>query len=312
MKMRCSFAFLLLAACEPQVAAVLPPDAQDGGKLAGSGYAATVQSTPGLVAYFRFSEPSGTTAVDRIAGYRMTADPGATFAGSGAIPSDPEPGNASFDAAQPARFSMPFPDQFASLQRGLTIEFWLRLHGKQTTGGCAQPSLPGAKIIWVEGSTTPDDCAWGLVTAGANSDELAFLLQLDADDGPYRIGRATTAAQTLERASDSACDDGVWQHIAATFDASASRDQMKIYVAGARSATLDDAHSGNVAPILPDRGIAGFDVNPSFDVGGTGLAEDVDLVSLGSPLDGELDELAIYSRALSDAEIAQHAEFGAR
>ena len=137
---------LTLCACDPEVSAVLPPL---DGPLAGSDYARTVQRTPGLLAYFRFSEPSGTTAVDRVKGYRLQAEAGAVLAATGALTGDPEEGGVLIAGNEASRLTMQFPAAFEKLSSALSLELWLKLRGQGTT--CAQPSQPLAKLLWVEG-----------------------------------------------------------------------------------------------------------------------------------------------------------------
>jgi len=294
-----------LLACEPQVSAVLPPLELEQVESAGSSYAAVVQRTPGLAAYFRFSEPGGLTAVDRVGSYRLTAEEGATLgAEEGAIPDDPETGAASFVGDVASRLTMPFPSKFQEFTSALSLELWLKLRGVE--GGCAQPSEGWTKLIWVQGIS---GAAWGLAISDENA--VSFELQLDNFDDPYLLVEAQTVAGVLERPTDSACDEGRWQHVVATFDVAAEAGNMQIYVDGELTPSNGELHPLNFEGVSPESSIAGFEVDPRVDVGGSGAVFDDgtgELQSLGDPLDGSIDELAIYRRALTASEVAAHFE----
>ncbi len=285
-----------VVACQPNVSAVLAP-AEDEAPIAGSSYAQVVQRTPGLAAYFRFSEPGGATAVDRVKGYRLTADEGARIGADGAIANDPEEGAVSFDGSVSSRLTMPLPNSFQTYSRALSLEVWIKLRG--AAAGCLQPSRPLAKVLWVEGVIGG---AWGLAVTGDASDTLTFELLLDTKNG-YATFDATTAAGSVEPGVGLECEQGPWQHVVATFDVAARADHMKIYVDGALARSPQNPLSLNVAPGTV---IAGFEVVPRFDVGGSGAFVDQDSGTLGEPMDGWIDELAVYSRALTEGEVLEH------
>jgi len=286
-------AALALEACDPEVSAVLPPLET---QLAGSSYAHAVQSTSGVLAYFRFSEPSGSTAVDRIHGYRLQAQAGASLGAAGAIPHDPEEGAVLIQGGEPSRLTMQFPSAFQKISRALSLELWLKPRGQGES--CAQPSRPLAKVLWVEGVM---GAYWGLAVTGPASDAVELELLLDTDVG-YESFDAVTSDTTLQTASAADCLDAPWHHVVATFDADTPEESLKIYVDGElrRSAR-------NPLPLRDGAiGIWGLEVEPRFDVGGSGAIVDQDSGSLGEPFDGFIDELSVYSRALSADEARAH------
>ncbi len=290
-----------LLGCQPNVDAVLPPLDEAGPNVAGSSYAATVQRTPGLFAYFRFSEPGGLVAVDRIGGHRLSAEEAASLGGMGAIAADPEKGAASFDASVASRFTMPFPVAFEEYGRALSLELWLKLRG--IGAGCEQPSTPFAKLIWVDGALGGG--AWGLGLTGPEQDALGFQLQVDVE--AYQLVNAVTLDGVLQKPSGASCADAAWQHVVATFDAAAITGQMKIYVDGQLTANNPGLHPVTLEGDAP-LAIAGFEVDASLDVGGSGLNvnDDNGVATLGEPFDGSIDELALYSRALTASEVSGH------
>jgi hypothetical protein len=286
-------AALLLAACDPEVSAVLPPLET---QLAGSGYAHTVQSTSGLLAYFRFSEPSGSTAVDRIKGYRLEAEAGASLGATGAIPNDPEEGAVLIQSGAPSRLTMQLPSPFRKLSRSLGLELWLKPRGQGQS--CAQPSQPLAKVLWVEGVM---GAYWGVAVTGPASDALQLELLLDTDVG-YESFDAVTPDATLQKAVAADCLDAPWHHVVATFDADTPDESLKIYVDGELRRS-----PRNPLPLRDGAiGISGLEVEPRFDIGGSGAIVDQDSGSLGEPFDGFIDELSVYSRALTPEEARTH------
>lgn len=294
-----------LLACDPRVSAVLPPLELEPVEPAGSIYAAAVQRTPGLAAYFRFSEPGGLTAVDRVGSYRLEGKEGASLGGEGgAIPDDPEQGAATFDGNVASRLSMAFPPKFQAFVGELSLELWVKLRGVKE--GCFQPSDGRTKLIWVQGDT---GAAWGLALAEEGA--LTFEVQLDNFDDPYLVLTTETVPGLLERANDLECAEGRWQHVVATFDVAAEAGNLQIYVDGQLTPSNGQLHPLNFDGVSPQSRIAGFEPDPRLDVGGSGAAFDDGtglLESLGEPLDGSIDELAIYRRALTADEVAAHFE----
>lgn len=292
---------VLALGCEPAIDAVLPPLGDP--ELAGSRYAAAVQSTPGLAAYFRFSEPSGDSARDRVRGYSLALAPGAALGGSGAVAGDPEPGHISFSAVSGARASTPLPLDLA-LGAELTLEIWLQQRGTwdPDQGQCLQRWRP-SKLLWVEGNAAP--AAWGLTIAGDGSRAIGLQLQIDTGRDPLSEVVASSANGVLTPAEQMDCGDGPWQHVVATFDGNVDAGQVKLYVDGQLTPGNGAGHPVTIDAEGPIT-IGGYDESAHLSVGGSGELIDDGVSHAGDPVDGSLDELAIYSRALDAAEVYEH------
>src|SRR6185503_16695191 len=131
---------------------------------------------------------------------------------------------------------------------------------------------------WVKLDTTETFARW--VTKG--SDPLTF---------PFLLGQSTTAAGVprfrvitsvgVTSEGTAALKTGVWYHLAGTYDGS----NVRLYVDGIQIDS--DAQTGNLATNTTD---------------GVTIACDSDCTGADAP-DGKIDDVRIYNRALSAAEV---------
>jgi hypothetical protein len=119
-----------------------------------------------------------------------------------------------------------------------------------------------------------------------------YLLQLNYDGGASNYGQVvfhtghTAAAQNiLLSTSDNAAPSGTWTHIVATYDSAASAPQKKLYING----VLDNSTTVSTA-LLYDTSSSG-----DFFIGSGGG---------GTYFDGTIDDVRVYNRAISAADVA--------
>ncbi len=156
-------------------------------------------------------------------------------------------------------------------------------------------------------------CAWVLSTNTSNnkfiisfdrSESYRLALNDDVNGNPY-VGWDTTDSNgttTNDLGSPASYEDGNWHHICGWYKSSTTSDDKKIFVDGAKVAPLSssNAHSGrNLGTNLRTKhyGFIGWGSEaPSFNGNGNVHGDDFMI--------GKIDEVRIYSRALSDSEIS--------
>ena len=293
-------------ACEPRVQVV----DQDNSRrpLAGSRYAAVVLGTPNLTAFFRFSEKEGSRVLDRVGGQELLVEPGVSLDEAGALPGDPEDSSIFFRSGQPDHVAGINPEGW-NFRVALTVEFWLRLRGVGD-GACRQNTEGLTKLLWVDGQEPGHFGAWGVHLQDSFPTRLGFHVQIDADGTGRELqaSEAWTGPGLLDLPDDPGCGDASWQHIAITYDARKTPN-VHIYLDGRPSVESDDAAITPHAE--PAGGIGGYTPQARLHVGGIGLQPKVPYeypVADGLTLDGWIDELALYDRALTAEEVNNHVE----
>jgi len=156
-------------------------------------------------------------------------------------------------------------------------------------------------------------CAWVLSANTSNnkfiisfdrSESYRLALNDDVTGNPY-VGWDTTDSNgttTNDLGSPASYEDGNWHHICGWYKSSTTSDDKKIFVDGAKVAPLSsiNAHSGrNLGTNLRTKhyGFIGWGSEaPSFNGNGNVHGDDFMI--------GKIDEVRIYSRALSDSEIS--------
>jgi hypothetical protein len=301
---------LTALACDPRVQVVTegsgPP------RFAGSQYAARVLATPGVRAYFRFSETGGTVVADRVAGRRLDVDSGVRLGETTTPFDDPELSSLGFFGGQPDHVSGAY-DEALHFKRAMTVELWARPRGRDAEGACPQNPEGWTKLVWVDGLEPGFYGAWGLHLHEQDWTALAFHFQVDpqGDGAELQEAAAVTLSGSFEAGDDGGCMDGLWHHIVATYDADGAPN-ARIYVNGELSPENGEEHPLIGPTTAPGGGIGGYAPEGKLHVGGIGLESGSGDAALGQGLtfDGWLDELALYDRALSPEEIAEHYETG--
>lgn len=218
--------------------------------LAGRGYAATILGTPGLSAYWRLGETSGTTAYDAAGTSALNGTYGGTYTlgATGLIRDDPDPG---VSAVYAGRVDFPASQPLIHPGNTFSAEFWVDLSTVNTT-----------MCFWSSGAT-------GDVYLGI-TDTNKFRLRARGTQDIF----VTTATFATGK-----------YHVVFTKEGATSR----IYVNGVDQAgtTTDYTLSpGTTAP------------RAMMDTDGS------------DGLYGTLDEIAIYNRALTAAEVRAHYMLG--
>jgi hypothetical protein len=152
---------------------------------AGSGYGQLVLGTPGLRAYYRLGERSGTTACELVAGRNGTLAGSVALGQAGALAGDPD---TSAGLAGGGSVRVP-PSSALSSARGLSVEAWVR---------------PAA----VTGSQT------------VMRKDGEYLLRADGSRVAFRLWSSKGIVELLSPAVLAA---GAFQHVACVFDGAAMR-----------------------------------------------------------------------------------------
>jgi hypothetical protein len=147
-------------------------------------------------------------------------------------------------------------------------------------------------------------CAWVLSTNTTNN---KFIISFDRsesyrlalnDGGNRNVGWDTTDSigTTNDKGTPDSYEDGNWYHICGWYNSSSSVDK-KIFVDGEKVASSSNTHSGRNLGTSSDRyGFIGWGSEASnFDGNGTVHQNDFMI--------GKIDEVRIYSRSFSEAEI---------
>jgi len=211
---------------------------------------------PNLVGYWKFDEGSGTTAYDSAGSNNGTLVNGPVWTTSqinGAL---------SFDGVNDY-VQVPYSSAL-SVTSTFTFAFWIYVDANFTLGGC---------IISKDG--TGD-------TTGAYNVYASY-------GGPHNIGYETNNKSPDLYTGPNSLSPGVWNHVAITFNNSAS-PKMRIYI--------DGIEKGSGSPPAPSS------LSTILLIGRRGSS------SAPSYLNTKLDDVRIYNRALSAEEIQQLCRLG--
>ena len=159
-----------------------------------------------------------------------------------------------------------FADSVSLKPTNVTVEAWVRLDTEVTPGA----SSPGQQVILFKKNTRDGNFEGYVLIKNQISGQDCFTFGIASVDGYQVSANSTTMPQV-----------GVWYHVVGTYDAGTG--YSSIYVNGVQEAST----------------YAGFPLDygtrPIF-IGTTGEAYD-------APLGGTVDEVSIYNRALTAAEI---------
>jgi hypothetical protein len=249
-------------------------------------YSSAVQSQ-GPVGYWRLNETVQPQLIDYIArnfgslgtSYNGTFTDGAKRGGPSAIVSEPTHASAYFPGAvEGGRVRIPYNDAWNT--SAFSVEFWAK---PAQTGGLV---CPAASTTFPSSSTDTSRAGWLFYQGPPSSDSgNGWYFRVYYLNGSTLGSKAAAVALPI--------DTNAWYHVAGVFDGSI----LKLYVNGSLAATAS----------LP----AGAAFIPSSD-GSTPL-------TFGARADGNLgywtypgyiDEAAVYSKVLTDAQILSHYQAG--
>ena len=223
-----------------------------------SGWCGSVccRDTP-AIARWRFDEGSGTTALDSVGTHHSTI----------------------------------YNATYASGPRGTSLSFGGNAHVRIPQSSDFNPSDGVTISAWVNRSTPATGSNEGIFNThcpgGAND---PFRLEIDQSGGvTFRVEGSPTNASV----SSTPIDANRWYHVAGTWDASSSTDNVRLVVDGAT------ADTGSF-PATPD--LADHELSIGSFLGGNGAN------SCANPapddfFNGRIDEVEFWGRALSDEEI---------
>ncbi len=129
------------------------------------------------------------------------------------------------------------------------------------------------------------DCRIASKATGTSTEDHFFMLSTFKSSGSVKLRfrlKIAGSTQTLI-ASSGTLNTGVWHHVAATYDGI----EMKLFLDGVDVGSLAVSGTISVDPTVP------------FWIGGSPL------VATSKPWDGTIDDVRLYNRALSAAEIGQ-------
>ncbi|MFC1718986.1 LamG domain-containing protein [Candidatus Poribacteria bacterium] len=156
---------------------------------------------------------------------------------------------------------------------GITIAAWIKMN---TIKGDAR------MVSKAEGGGTPEHY-WAMVLSG------------DGDNLEFRLRTDVGAASRVTSPDGQNVETGIWTHIAVTWDA--NDPTMRLYMNGEEIHTA--AKGGTVVGVGPDVKVG---------VGNQSVSAGAD--SMDRPFDGIIDDVAIWSRGLTPAEIVEMMTIG--
>jgi PKD repeat protein len=253
-----------------------------------SPYAEQVVSDDARI-YWRLGEqPGASTAQDSAGGTKVGTVNDMTFGRPGAIIGDSDtaasPNSTSSRIVSPPHVTGGGTEERNPVYDELTVEAWFRT--TSTAGGRLVGF--GNNATTGSGSTTHDRMLYV-----ANDGRVLFGVRTRPEGSGV-----TSARQRRTVASAPGLNDGQWHHVVGTL----SPEGMRLYVDGVRVASRADVNSGHgyygywrVGADTITSGSSGWTAAPS-----------------STRLNGDIDEVAIYHRALTAPQIARHFELSGR
>ena len=168
------------------------------------------------------------------------------------------------------------PDSSAlDITGDLTVEAWVKL-GATTN--------PNGGIV----------AKWRSVSGAL--DQRSYFLRMDGAKLRFGVSSDGTNAGIHHRTTTASLPTGEWLHLAAVYDTDpvASARSMKIFVNGTESATVSGGANATI-PVSLNSGAAPLWIGAQFDA-----------TVASNFFDGNIDEVAIYAKALSPSDIAGH------
>ncbi len=152
---------------------------------------------------------------------------------------------------------------------GITIAAWLKPNSY----------VDDARVVSkAEGGGTPEHY-WALIMSGNGEDDLQFRLRTD-------VG----ATSKIQVPDGQEIETGIWTHVAVTWDANDTN--VRFYKNG------QEIH-------MAAKGGTAVAVGPDLEVGIGNQSVSAGVGSMDRPFDGTMDDVAIWNRGLSQAEVAE-------
>jgi YD repeat-containing protein len=226
-------------------------------------YAATIQSTTGLAAYWRLGEPSGTSLADASGGSHTATLTAGTLGVAGALVGDPDTAIRFNGSSSSARANLNLSGTQAT-----TVEFWLK---------------------W--SSWANDDALAMEFTDNFNANGGGFLVDPNASNGSFGVAIGSGSSRNTSYFNRPSA--GVWHHYAFVLDATA---------AGATA----------VVPYVDGAAVPYFKGDSGTGAGPFANATLYFMSRAGGGLfgAGDLDEVSVFDRALSAAQVNAHYDAG--
>lgn len=244
--------------------AITDPDVQSNPAPVDSTYEALVRSD-GPIAYWRFNETSGTTAVDVTGnGHDATYSGGVTLGAAGVMHDGSADTAASFDGVDDEVLGLDWGTLEFAGTAPFTVEVWLTHSGKNALQGI---------ITKAYSHGTGNNDGWGMAI---NNSDISI----------------TRASGTATQGASSTVVGGTVAHAVGTYDGTT----LTLYINGTAVSASTTAISipANTEPL--------YIANGSSPGGGPGDGS--------KRYQGKLDEIAIYDRALTAAEVSEHYTVG--
>jgi hypothetical protein len=254
-----------------------------------SPYAASVLALK-PAGYWRLGEAKGPTAFDQSGhNHPGTYHGKPTFHQPGAIPSDPDH---AIGLDGKSYVEIPDNKEFSLSKTGLTVETWLRLSALDFSGEAGEGSDP--YVHWLgKGETNAYEWGFRIYSKHKKDGQLS--------GRPNRVSAYIWNPKTANVGSsnegagayfEDELKPGQWMHVVAVYDPPGPGAGVRIY------------RDGKLRKGPPDKGTlySAFEIKPAHGAAPVRLGTR----DLASFLRGGLDEVAIYPRMLTAAEIKEH------
>lgn len=261
-------------------------DAVEGGGGIDAG-TDTMTLHTGLIGYWKLDSNTGSVAADSSGlGNNGTIDQVPMLVMTG-LPANLtfDKGAFSFSAADDA---VRVPDTPSLRPTALTVALWVKFASNSNHLGCGGPPST-LQFLFYRSNARTSGSVEGVALTRTQDNQFGFILGDNAGDRTELVGLPQGSATV---------STGVWYHVVATFDGM----QMRLYVNGALAANPNTATTTAVFPrTLPPE----YGTRPLFLArsGECLTAEGIGVVDWDAQLNGTLDDVRFYNRALTALEV---------
>jgi hypothetical protein len=241
----------------------------------------------GLVGYWKLDENSSISVAADSSGM---GNPGTIMGTPGRVSTllppllFSDPGAFSFAGQNNMDDGIKIPDSATMHPAAISIAVWVRFASLSASSICGTPNPKVQYIVERRNTRGSAGMFEGVALIKQADDTFTFLMYSNADAGGQAFATSTTqlAAQ----------DVGKWFHVVGTYDPSSM--QLQLFVNGTRERVV----TGYTMPI-------DYDPGAPFFIGRTGECGLPNGATWDARLNGTLDDVRIYNRALSEDEAAQ-------